>query len=211
MDALYQLAWSAAEVVIPESMKRYLEGRKKRSFDILVEELRIGNVDPEEAAARDEVAAMFVKFYQAMAQGAAFRNLRIIAKILAHKAADPKERTDDFIMWADAIGGMTRDECIVLATLLRIGKIQSRDTGLPPTLNTHDVFKVARIELCGAGKRFSDTQSYYATCSAMVRTGLVIPASGYGSIEYVLSIRAVDLANMVLLDEWADEILSNSS
>lgn len=205
MDALTLLAAKAAEVVIPEAMKAYFEHRKRRAFDIVLEELRLANVDADEAATRSDVAAMFVKFYQAMSQGAAFKNLRVIAKILAHKASDPGERADDFIMWADAIGGLLHEEAVLLAALHRHYE-KARITKNNVTDKVHNqAMLTLQGELVGPKKTFETNDAFEATGTALARTGFVILVSGWGGMmSFSPSPRLHRLAQLASLDEWAE-------
>jgi hypothetical protein len=206
VDALTLLAAKAAEIVIPEAMKAYFETRRQRAFEIAVEQLRIAKIDPEEAASRSEVAAMFVKFYQAMAQGAAFRNLRVIAKVLAHKAAHREERTDDFIMWADAIAGLLHEEAVLLAALHR-HYARARVTKNNVADKVHNqAMSTLQGELVGMNKTFKTRESFEATGTALARTGFVILVTGWGGmISFAPSPRLDDLALLASLDEWAED------
>ena len=170
-NALLALAQKAAEVVIPEVMQKFFEKRRRQAFEILVEELRTAKIDPEEAAARDDVAAMFVKFYQAMSQGAAFNNLRLMAKILATKTADPSLRTDDFISWADAISGLSYEEVVFQATLHR-NYSAARKQMVGRDVSDGQARIQMHKDLVGKGKTFPNEEAYVATGSALLRTGL---------------------------------------
>jgi hypothetical protein len=206
VDALTLLAAKAADIVIPEAMKAYFEDRKKRAFEIAIEELRVAKIDPEEAAARSEVAAMFVKFYQAMAQGAAFRNLRVIAKVLAHKASDNSERTDDFIMWADAIAGLLHEEAILLAALHRhYAHARIMKNNVADKVHNQAMITL-QGELVGARKTFETKEAFEATGTALARTGFVILVSGWGGVmSFAPSPRLQRLAELASLDDWAND------
>jgi hypothetical protein len=206
-SSLVSLAENAANLAIPEAIRKYMEKRRQRAFDILCEELRTAEIDTEEAALRDDMAAMLVKFFQATAQGAAFRNLKVLAKILAGKAADPSKGSDDFIMWADAIGGMLSEEVVFLATLIRHYEVQQQVAKPDEAPNLNEAMKNARNELRGKDKLFPDTPTYDGVGSALLRTGFVVPVSAWGGIAFAPSPRAIELARMVRLDEWASSNL----
>jgi hypothetical protein len=205
--ALLELAKKAAEVVIPEAMRGFLDKRRRAAFDILVEELRTAKVSPDEAAERDDVVGMMVKFYTAMAQGAAFSNLRVMAKILAGKAADASQRSDDFVMWADSIGGMLPDEVRVLATLTRFYQAELGRNTEREGSTIDRAMSATRDELVGEGKFFSDAVEFRGALSALLRTGLVLPVSAWGDLAYEPSPRALRLARLVALDGWADDTI----
>ncbi|MEJ0022857.1 MAG: hypothetical protein WDN76_05030 [Alphaproteobacteria bacterium] len=120
--------------------------------------------------------AMLVGFYMATAQGAAFRNLRIIAQVLANKTAGPKSRPDDFIMWTDALKGLLPEEAILLATLLK------NDRDLASERNNGKVFQATRDALVGADLPFGSPEEFVAVCGALMRTGFVVALSAWGGL-----------------------------
>jgi len=148
---------------------------------------------------------MFVKFYQAMAQGAAFRNLRLIAKILAHKAANTTERTDDFLMWADSIAGLLPEEAVLLAALHRHyadAKLKKKE----PDRIHNQAMTTLQGELVGPRKTFATKEQLEATGTALGRTGFVILVSGWGGgMSFSPAPRLDQLATLASLDQWADD------
>lgn len=204
-NALVAVAKAAAEVAVPEAVRAFFEKRQRVAFDILIEELRTAKVSPDEAAARDEVAAMFVKFYHAMAQGAAFKNLRLIAKILAHKAAHVGERTDDFLMWADTIAGLLPEEAVLLAALHR-HYADARARKKEPDKIHNQAMITLQQELVGARKTFATKEQLEATGTALTRTGFVILVSGWGGgMSFSPAPRLDELARLASLDAWAED------
>lgn len=202
---LVELARKAGEVVIPEAMKGLMVRRQRAAFEILVEALRVAKVDPEEAAARDDVAAMFIKFYHAMAQGAAFANLRVIAQVLAGKAADASARTDDFISWADAIAALTYEEVVFLAVMCRcFSEAYDRQTD-PEEARKHG-WTNTFMEF---SSRLGSKADFQATGMALTRTGFVTLISLASGLSFEPTSRLFRLAEMAQLDAWADDAMKD--
>jgi hypothetical protein len=180
---------------------------------MLLEEIRSANVDIEEACKRDEVVAMLVKFFQAMVQGPAFRNLRLIAQVLAGKSADAESRTDDFIMWADSIGSLTAEEIVFFVRLVEGDKQASeemlRERSLDSERKHSRATALSKKMLVGSGNICPTNDHYQMLGSALARTGLVIPVSSVGELTFAVSPRAFDLMKMVRANEAADDALNS--
>lgn len=193
----------AFDTVVPEPLKvlwrKYLDDRRA----MLLEELRTAEVDIEEACRRDEVLAMLIKFFQAMMQGPAFRNLRVIAQVLAYKAAKPERQTEDFIVWADAIGGMLPEEVIFATTLFRNEQISAAKTGEADKQHADATF-LTKQELVGTGKQLETNDHYQMVGSALSRTGLVFPVTGWEELTFVTTPRMAQLVKIARTGEWAD-------
>ena len=79
MTSLELIAKAALDIAIRSEIQKFLRKRTSEATLILIEEMRTASIDPAQAAERDDVIAMMVSFYLAMAEGAAFNNLRDIA------------------------------------------------------------------------------------------------------------------------------------
>lgn len=208
------LAFEAAfDTVVPEALKtvwrRYLDERRI----MLLEELRAANVDIEEACKRDEVVAMLVKFFQAMVQGPAFRNLKLIAQILAGKSADENSRTDDFIMWADTIGSLTAEEIIFFVRLFDADAQAVEEMRIERSLDSYKhhsrLTTLAKKKLVGSGNICPTNDHFQMLGSSLARTGLVIPVSSGGELTFAVSPRASELMTLVRANEAAEDALQS--
>lgn len=213
MTSLDLIAKVALDIAIKSEIQKFLRKRTTEATSILIEEMRIANIDPGEAAERDDVIAMMVSFYLAMAEGAAFKNLRLIAKILAGKAADPSARTDDFIMWKEAIASLTREEAILLATLHKhwemakaYGAAQGQTDSEGELHNA--VLPNVRAELTGPEKLFAEPAEFTHAATWISRTGFVSVMPVWGGVSVVPTGRLAMLATMANLQAWADETTS---
>lgn len=204
MTGLEIVAKSALEIVVKQELQKFFKRRADESLRMVIEEMRTAKVDPSEVAEREGVAAMLVTFFMAMAQGAAFKNLRLMAKVLAYKSAHAGERQDDFMMWSEAIAGLLHEEVVLLATLHRNTVEASEGTSEPSKVHQQAV-AATKAELVGRGKLLASNDEFEALCGALARTGFVILVSAWGGMTVAPSPRLARLARMADLQEWADE------
>jgi hypothetical protein len=179
-------------------MKRYFDDRR----DMLIEELRIAQVDLQAASERDEFVAMLIRFFQAAMQGAAFRNLRVIAQVLAYKTKQEDPSQDDFLMWADAIGGLAPDEVVFVATLLReTVAAEEREVGADAAcIAAHNATRAILFD--------DNPSAMLMVGSSTQRTGLVVSLSVFGGNRYQVTSKMRRLADMARLNEWAEDAMS---
>lgn len=210
MSGFEMIAQTAFDIAVKREIQRAFRKRADAATSALIEALRIADVDPAEAAERDEVVAMMVAFYLAMAEGAAVRNLRLLARVHAGKAADRDARTDDFIMWKDAIAGLLHEEAVILATLhkhWRMATAYSIERGLDldegPLHNS--VLPNVRAELTGPGMLFKGPADFTHAATAIARTGFVSVMPVWGGVSIVPTPRLAQLAKLADLQAWADE------
>lgn len=198
------LVKGALDIAIRRETQTLLKKRADAATALAIEELRSARIDPSEAALREDVAGMLVTFFMAMAQGAAFKNLRVIAKVLAHKAANSKERADDFIMWANAIGGLLHEEAVLLATLHKHSEAAKTKKSTLDEQHAHTI-KATKEELVGSGKLIDSDDEFEALCGALARTGFIILVSAWGGMTAAPAPRLAKLARMANLQAWADD------
>ncbi|CDZ73069.1 Hypothetical protein NGAL_HAMBI2610_46990 [Neorhizobium galegae bv. orientalis] len=97
-------------------LQRLLRKRAETAREILIEELRQGDRFLEEVS-EDEAAAIIFRYMRAAEEGAARRNLRLLAAVIAGQAAEESLYADEFLMWADIIASLRSDEIAVLAVV----------------------------------------------------------------------------------------------
>jgi hypothetical protein len=201
----------AVEEVLSDTARRLLHRRTTAVRALLIEDLRNSGVSLAEAAERDEVVSMMITLVEALRQGAATRNLRIIARILAGKAANPAEGTEDFIAWSDAIKGLTyKDISFLLTHWRRYSEMRIEDAapGGDPVKVTRD--KILR-ELVGEGKLLQSTAEYEMYGYSLLRTGFVTMMSLISDFNvFVPTSRLSRLVEMARLDEWAETELAET-
>jgi hypothetical protein len=204
MSALEVVAKAALDTAVRQSLQVFMRRRANDALALVIEEIRTANVDPNDIEEREDVAAMLVAFFMAMAQGAAFKNLRIMAKVLARKTADPGARQDDFVMWSNAIGGLLHEETVLLATLHREFANAQREVE-----DKEEARKLAldrlTAELVGPGRLFAEETEFNAVCGALTRTGFIVLLNTWGGSVPIPAPRLMQLAKMANLQAWADD------
>jgi hypothetical protein len=204
MVELATLAGTALNIAIRTEAQKYFKKRAERTTRLIVEALRTAKVEPKGVEKEESIAGMCVATYMAMAQGAAFRNLAVIAKVLAHKAADPNDNPDDFMSWVDAIAGLRHEEAVLLATLHAMTE-EARKTREAPDKQHGIAIGETKRRLVGPTKLIKSDDEFQALCGALSRTGFVILVSLASGLSAAPAPRLAQLAKMANLQAWADE------
>ena len=76
--------------------REFMGRRADEARDILVQELRRGNVDTLEVASEDEAFSIIYRYSLAMRDGAARRNLRLLARVMVGLAQRDQLFSDEF-------------------------------------------------------------------------------------------------------------------
>ena len=190
--------------LLSTSVQRLMATRTSAVRAAIVEDARNARVELNDLVLKDENVAMMVALVDALRQGAAIRNLRIIARILTYKASHPAEGTDDFLNWTDTVRALTTKEIIFLLTLWRSFQ---EDPDEPDA--DRDPNKSARAKaftkLVGAGKLLRDTQEYEVYGYSLLRTGLVAMISIMAEFNmFRPTEKLAKLIEMARLNEWAE-------
>lgn len=204
MADIVALAGGALNVAIRSEVQKFFRKRSEETTRLIIEALRTANVQPQDVEKEEGIAGMCVATYMAMAQGAAFRNLAVIAKVLAHKAADPNDKPDDFMAWVDAIAGLRHEEAVLLATLHQMTEAAKNSSERAPDKQHAIAVGETKRRLVGPSKLIKSEDEFQAMCGALTRTGFVILVSGYGSLTAAPAPRLAELAKMANLQAWAD-------
>jgi len=212
-EALIVVAEQALSAAIGNALRRVLNLRAEQAFADLMDELRLEKITPESAAADDKTAARMLAFFAAMSQGAARRNLRVMAQIIARRAAYPLQAEDDFLSWSNTIAGLRREEVILLATFHRHQVACMQGLGPDPNADERhekmlDTNRLTKEELIGPEKPFKTESAFMATAHGLTRTALLIDYPVLDFSCFQTTTLMVELAEMIRLDQWADEALA---
>lgn len=174
---------------------KYLERKQKEAAEILINELRKGSVEPNDISEHevDPLVEIIYRFSKAVADGAARKNLRLLAQIIAglkrNKALDP----DKFRKWASILEQMTRDELMVIGKAIALSR-KINEAGDKPSF---DFFSILQEEMKAAGYG-KEVYSLYASVS---RTGLLVPVSAFGGLNYTPSPWLDELGRLASIEE----------
>ena len=110
------------------AIRSHIARKSAESRDVLIEEMRHGRVDALHVASEDEAAAVIYRYILAARDGAAHRNLRLLAKVMVGLAQRDRLFADEFNKYADLCSRHTRDQIFVIGRVAR----HYRDLGRDP-------------------------------------------------------------------------------
>jgi len=175
-----------------EAVKGYLQRRSDEARAILLDELRLGNIDAANVAAEDDRVAVVYRYLRASWEGSARVNLRLLAKAIVGCLKTNTLVADAFLPHADALAMLSRDEIILLAMMCRI---QSRFGDAPP-INELWPPTVQKLEGIGWSKDYAD-----AIAGRAMRSGYVLAASAWSALSFRPSPLLLDLCKTVDFDD----------
>jgi|GEM_PF-2277274 len=153
-------------------LSRYTCRRAEDAYDILLSEISQG-VDPLRAANEDETIAVIYKYMLAAKNGAARRNLKLLARAIAGLAKRDKLYADEFARFSQAIEGLTRDQILVL------GRIHFHKTRLRKDASSHELWTHLEKELVPG--QFESVDHLLAVCCSALHSGLVLNPRDFDS------------------------------
>ena len=161
-------------------MHRLINARRKRARDIIAEELSQGQALIESIVEVDELAAILLKYVRAAEEGAARLNLRLMAMTIRGMTHKRTLTASRFLYYAWFLANLSREEVIAIATLYKNEALE------PDRISDNEARGRARVrtreELVPV---FFPTERHLnSTLQAATRTGLIVAASGWGSLVY---------------------------
>ena len=167
-----------------EVFRRHLKAKIDEARDILLEELRSGNVDSLHVASEDEAISIVYRYALAARDGAARRNLRLLGKTIVSLAVRDRLYSDEFNKFADILAHLTRDQILVLGRLYALFREEEQTSQDNPQVKAN-VWKRLQDELVPS--QFPTADHITVICSQATGSGLMIAASAYGGLAYRLS------------------------
>ena len=104
--------------VAAEAVKHYRQRRAEDARDVLLDELRAGEITPPSVTSRDDLIGVTIRYLRAAYEGAARLNLRLLAKAIAGALHRDTLTADAFLATADSLSSLSRQEIIVIGALL---------------------------------------------------------------------------------------------
>jgi hypothetical protein len=162
---------------------QYLAKRRREAADILIQELqagRHGEIRFEEHDI-DPLLEITMRFSKAVDEGAARRNLRLLAQVIAglkrNKTFDP----DRFRRWCGILEQLTRDELVALGRAYILA-IKLKEVGKEADSR---LFSQSLLDdLKFGGYVPLEIEALFVS---LARTGIFIPMPAFGSINYIPS------------------------
>ena len=166
------------------ALAAYLNKRAADARDILFDELQSGGILPEHVAALDDGIAIMHGFMRAAWEGKARINIRLLARAIKGQLETGALVADEFFLYSDALANLSRDEIILLATLLH-SHAQPAEKG---------VWQACMRRLKAKG--WSDNK-ISAVAGRSLRSGFVSAASGWGTLAFLPSPLLFDVCKTV--------------
>lgn len=169
-----------------------LRGRVEAAREVLIDELRLGNVDLS-AVPEEEAASVIYRYGRAAIEGAARVNLRLLAAVAAGQSRSEGLFADEFLRWADVLAGLRREELLVLGEFIKVSEDVSPADGSKDEIDA----TAARVwsavtEALALRQQFTEERTRQI-CAAITRTGLIAVRAGtmddiviYGHTELLL-------------------------
>ena len=92
----------------------FLQSRIDQALEILIDELKAGEVSSMEVADRSEVVAVVYRYLVAARDGGARRNMRLLAKSIVGLLKRDKLYSDEFNRHIGVLQNLTRDQIVYL-------------------------------------------------------------------------------------------------
>ena len=169
---------------VDAALSELLAGRRRDARDRLVRRLSQGKTI---SLADDAAAAAIFTYMRAAEEGAARRNLELMADFLARSAAEPDYAPNEFRRHARHLADLSRAEALALAVMTKSEQLTLKDDPWRPVVDY-------AISTSGY---FKSRDEFTAACGALVRTGWVVPLSLYGSIGYAPTVILADVARLL--------------
>jgi hypothetical protein len=165
------------KAAVPHAIAAYQRRQAEKSHAAIVKRLKAGK---PWAISEDKAAAAMWRYMRATTEGAALRNLELLADALVNGAVDPEFAPDEFKRQADRLEGLDRDEILALAAFIRSRHLEADENGTAIVVR----YKAAVADLIARG-HFADEDAVDACLSSLARTGFVAASSGFGFFGYV--------------------------
>jgi hypothetical protein len=139
-DALSLFGIPAA--TLKRAVRAFVDRRMQIASDVLLEEMRQGRVDSLRVANEDDAIAIIHRYLLAARDGAAKRNLRLLAKVMVGLAQRDQLYAEEFNKHADLFARLTRDQIFVIGRLAPHFRGKGRDSEILAKIlrDTHDQF-----------------------------------------------------------------------
>lgn len=114
------------------ALERVMRRREEQAREVLLDELRRGRRTEYEAASEDEAAAVLFRYLRAAQEGAARRNLRLMAQVIRGQLESGHLVADEFLYWSETLATLTRQEISFLGLMIKVDR-EGDISGKPKT------------------------------------------------------------------------------
>ena len=165
------IPFNAAARGLEDVLTRVIGQRLKTAHQLLLEELKSGDAVLSDVSQIDEMAAMLFRYMRAAQEGAARRNLCLMARAIKGQAHQGNLKSDEFLYYADIISSLRREEVLTLGTMLR--HHSSKDWSLLE--KQERMVKIQEASFSDLSPTvFTRESEFVSTLGALTRTGLLM-------------------------------------
>jgi hypothetical protein len=156
---------------IAEVTRRYVEKKRTEAVEVLIAEISHGYHGPIHFDEHDiePLIGIVFRLSKAVADGAALENLKLLAQVICGLKKNKALSADAFQRWCGVLEGLTRDEIVVIGNAFAARRHVGSDA---PITATNGFWQELKRLLAQAGYKNGEI---YALCTAVSRTGLLMP------------------------------------
>ncbi len=179
---------------------QHLADRLNEAGAILREEIRAGNVDVATAAGENDGIGIVYSYMLAARNGAARRNLRMLAKVIVGQARRDRLYADEFNRYAEMLSRLSRDEIVVVGRYFALvqEELANRDDNDSEHARSDAWNRLVDEMVPG---EFPDRSHVENVCTLAMGHGLVLAISAYGGLAYAPSPLMREISELVDFQE----------
>lgn len=201
-DLVSLVTWAPGASLIGKAFESLAQQRLERARETLFAELRKGQISlADPSAGIDEFVRITHAYFRAADEGAAQRNLRILAQIAAGQAFKDALNSADFLSWTAILATLTREELIVLGSVVRV--VGPKFEMLRPATGETWIAADAVAEIC-VPEHIPVREEVESCLSSLPRTGLLLTSSVWGGTGYWPAPRLRRLIGLIGIDGLGD-------
>lgn len=179
-----------------KALQAYIQRRAEEAQQVLLKELAKADISAAKAASEDDAIAVIFRFERAVREGTARLNLRLMAKAMVGKIQVGTLIADEFLLYADALATLSRDEVIFIAELLKAHRARVADPTLPPAYENTAASPWSDAKLALTGTGWTEGRVTTAATRSQ-RSGFVMANSAWGGLIFEGTGMLLDLSKTV--------------
>ena len=180
----------------------YINRRGEKARDILLEELRAGDLDELHAASDDESISIIYRYALAVRDGAANRNLRLLAKSMVGLAQRDRLFSDEFNKYVEVLSRLSRDQIFILGRYYGVFQIEGKETSDRQQAMTNSWATLKKAMVPEEFETEQHIEVILAQCAAL---GILLPNSAIGGPSYIFSPLMKEITELVKFQDALKE------
>jgi hypothetical protein len=158
----------------------FMQTRLDSARDVLFEEIGRDQLDPLGAAQQDDAIAIIYRYMLAVRDGAARRNLRLLAGVVYGLGRRDRLFADDFNRYAESLSRLSRDEILFVGTLHMFKKSLRELSPEQHIIARYWPYVLERL----VPSEFPTQEHVLSICCSAQRSGLVVNGVDFDSTAY---------------------------